>query len=206
MTQFSRPNQRNPAQSPANFDADYKNPFSDDPAHSGPALPSMLRTFDVLESNGRRWNLQVSGLGRRGLTVQLDEVYLCDGGDQLSHPMTYRLHLYPGASRGESVPLTEKIARMKGWQDAILTFDELMEPNIHHHSMESLISLIESGRIARAEIAVLDTANPSLRKLFNTLSFMESTEPPNPYIARWPDLVSAARMGLIVSEWLKQKG
>ncbi len=204
--QFSRPNHDNPTQNPSDFDADYKNPFSNDPAHSGPALPSIVRTFDVLESNGRCWNLQVSGLARRGLTVQLDEVYFCDGNDQLTHPVKYRLHLYPGASRGGSVPLTEKIARMEGWQNAILTFDQLMEPSIRQHSMESLISLIESGRIARAEIAVLDTGNPSLRKLFNTLGFTVSREPPYPFLAKWPDLVSAARTGLIVSEWLKQKG
>jgi hypothetical protein len=206
MLQFSRPNLHALAQSPANFEADYTSPFSDDPAHTGPELPTVKRTFDVFESNGRRWDLQVSGLARRGLTVELDEVYFCDGRDQLSHPITYRLHLYPGASRGSSVPLTEKIARMKGWQDAILTFDEIMEPGTTHHSMESLVSLIESGRIARAEIAVLETANPSLRKLFNALGFTVSPEPPHPYIARWSDIVSAAKSGLIVSEWLKQKG
>jgi hypothetical protein len=114
--------------------------------------------------------------------------------------------MYPSASRGASVPLTEKIARMKGWQDAILTFDELMEPTIQQYSMDSMISLIESGRIARAELAVIDTGNPYLRKLCNTLGFIESPERPHPYIAKWPDLVSAARTGLIVSEWLKQKG
>jgi hypothetical protein len=205
MMQFSRPNPDNHMLSPVDFEADYKSPYSNDPAHSGPALPRIARTFDILESNGRSWDLQVSSLARRGITVQLDQVYLCDGGDQLSHPMTYRLHPYPGASRGQSVPLAEKIARMKGWQDAILTFDELMEPSINQHSIESLISLIESGKIVRAEIVELDTSNPSLRKLFKSLKFIESPTPPHPYIARWPELVSAAREGRIVSVWLKQK-
>ena len=113
-----------------------------DPANEGPELPH-IDIQRELKFGGRVWQGRLSRLcPRRSVSLQLDEVFLCDGRDLCNRPVRYRLHMYPGASSGQELSFEEKHERMRGWQQAILTFDHLMEAEPCEHSIETLTELL----------------------------------------------------------------
>ncbi len=95
---------------------------------------------------------------------------------------------------------------MKNWQEALLVYNSLMQTDVDTDSIGSLAQSITNGLLPQADFAILATSNPSLDKLFRTLGFSVSPQPPHPFVVRWNELVTVAQNGGIVSEWLRLRG
>ena len=170
-----------------------------------PELPA-IEIQNSIEFNGCSHQISLSRFGpKRSISVKLDENFRCDGHDLCAAPLSYYLHLYTGATRGRTVPFEEKHERMKKWQNAILVFNSIMRPDIETASIETLTKALHCFTLPAADIAVIDTGNPSLIAVLEALNFTVGRERPYPFVIKWKELVSAAENDMIVSEWLKYK-